>query len=47
MNSDDHVRQESGSTYGMTDETIGCPVEDCDAGPWPDTYADAGLEDFA
>ena len=21
---------------------IACPVDDCDAGPWPDTYGDGG-----
>ena len=25
----------------MTDR-IACPVEDCDAGPWPDTYGATG-----
>ena len=24
-------------------DTLACPVDDCDAGPWPDTYgADGG-----
>ena len=22
--------------------TLACPVEDCDAGPWPDTYGATG-----